>query len=226
MVRLSRVSVIHLILVLFAVALIGQAAKVQIVQGKDWAERARRQQFRTSPIVAPRGNIFDASGNVLVESRELVRLNVAPNEVKDAGFLSRLMKDAGFSPEWTKAATDRKRKWVSLPGLHVASEIGLLMALNGVHAESVMQREYASTAGIRRIVGSVGDDGRPTGGLELALDSILAGDTVSSSVARDVRGRRLDTPGEWATQSRRGSNVTLTINRDLQEICERALARA
>ena len=226
MVRLSRISVIHLILVLFAVALIGQAAKVQIVQGKDWAERARRQQFRTSPVLSPRGNIFDASGNVLVESRELVRLNVAPSEVKDAVLLSRLLKDAGFPAEWMKAAIDRKRKWVSLPGLHVASDVGQLVSLNGVHAESVMQREYASTAGIRRIVGSVDADGKAVGGLELALDSILMGDTVTSSVARDVRGRRLDTPGEWGARPRRGSSVTLTINRDLQEICERALAKA
>jgi len=225
-VRLSRISVIHLILLLFAVALIGQAAKVQIVQGKDWAERARRQQFRTSPVLSPRGNIFDASGNVLVESRELVRLNIAPSEVKDAALLSRLLKDAGFPAEWMKAAIDRKRKWISLPGLHVASDVGQLISLNGVHAESVMQREYASTAGIRRIVGSVDGDGKATGGLELALDSILTGDTVSSSVARDVRGRRLDTPDEWGTRPRRGSSVTLTINRDLQEICERALAKA
>src|SRR5687768_9342347 len=213
-------------LVLFAVALIGQAAKVQIVQGKDWAERARRQQFRTGSIVAPRGNIFDASGNVLVESRELVRLNVAPNEVKDPALLSRLMSEAGFPLAWSRAAIDRKKKWVPLPGLHVASEMPLLMSMKGVHAESVMQRQYASTAGIRRIVGTVGDEGKPVGGLELVLDSILSGDTVTSSVARDVRGRRLDTPGGWTTQTRRGSNVTLTINRDLQEICERALARA
>ncbi len=226
MVRLSRISVIHFMLALFAVALIGQAARVQLVQGRDWAERAKRQQFRTSPMLAPRGNIFDASGNVLVESRELVRLNVAPGEVKDPVLLSRLMQESGFPAEWTGAATDKKRKWVSLPGLHVASDMGLLMSLSGVHAEAVMQREYASTAGIRRIVGSVGGDGKPISGLELALDSILTGDTVSFATARDVRGRRLDSPDGWATRSRRGSSVTLTINRDLQEICERALARA
>ena len=43
MVRLSRVSVIHLVLGVFAALLIGQAARVQLVQGKEWSEKAKRQ---------------------------------------------------------------------------------------------------------------------------------------------------------------------------------------
>lgn len=226
MVRLSRLGVIYAMLALFAAALIGQAARVQLVQGPDWANRARQQQFRTAPVLARRGNIFDASGNILVESRELLRLGVAPGEVRDPALLRRALQDAGFESSWARAATDTKRKWVQLPGLHVPSEIAMLASLKGVHAEPLSRREYASTAGVSRIVGSVGPDGRAISGLELALDSILAGDSSRAPVARDVRGRRLDSPGDWAKAPRPGSNVTLTINRDLQEICERALARA
>ncbi|MDO8500390.1 MAG: penicillin-binding transpeptidase domain-containing protein [Gemmatimonadaceae bacterium] len=226
MVRLSRVSVIHLILALFAVALITQAARVQLVQGKDWAERARRQQYRNGDVAAARGNIFDASGNVLVESREMFRLNVAPGEVKDAPRLTRELRRAGVGQEWIRASTDRKRKWVSLPGLYVAADVATFTSLAGVHFVPLMIREYANTAGIRRIVGNLDPDGRALGGIELALDSVLSGDSLRSPVARDVRGRRLGSPGEWETIPRAGSNVTLTINRDLQEICERALARA
>ena len=64
MVRLSRVSVIHLMLALFAVLLIGQAARVQLVQGGQWAEKARRQQFNNRSFSAARGSIFDAAGNI------------------------------------------------------------------------------------------------------------------------------------------------------------------
>jgi cell division protein FtsI (penicillin-binding protein 3) len=75
-------------------------------------------------------------------------------------------------------------------------------------------------------VGALDPQGRPLGGIELALDSVLRGDSAVSAVARDVRGRRLDSPESWSMVPRAGSNVTLTLNRDLQEICERALARA
>ncbi|HMA20313.1 MAG TPA: penicillin-binding transpeptidase domain-containing protein, partial [Gemmatimonadaceae bacterium] len=52
------------------------------------------------------------------------------------------------------------------------------------------------------------------------------GDSVTAAVAHDVKGRRLDSPESWERVPRPGSSVTLTINRDLQDICERALAHA
>ena len=41
----KRVAIIHAFFVLFAIALIGRAAKVQVVEGKDWVSRAKRQHF-------------------------------------------------------------------------------------------------------------------------------------------------------------------------------------
>lgn len=226
MVRLSRVSVIHLLLAVFALLLIGQAARVQLVQGKDWAERARRQHFNNRSVAAARGNIFDAAGNILSQSREMFTVSIAPTEVNDARALSREMQTLGVGRAWVRASLDRKRKWVTLPGLYVPSDIAELLRIKGVHTSAVMSREYASAPGIRRIVGNLDPDGRPLGGIELALDSVLRGDSTVAALARDVRGRRLDSPESWSSIPRPGNNVTLTINRDLQDICERALSRA
>ena len=170
--RVNRVSVIHGVLVVFAVALVVQAARVQIFQGKQWAERARRQQFSTGEIHASRGNVLDASGNILVESRELYRLSVAPSELKDRSAFAAAMQSAGFPKEWIVAASDARRKWVPLPGLHVASEVSGLIALAGVHAQSVMNREYSGSQGIRRILGNVDAQGKPLDGIELSMDAV------------------------------------------------------
>jgi len=212
--------------VLFAVALVGQAAKVQLFQGADWAERARIQHFRTSPLAIARGNILDASDRVLAESRELVRVTVAPGEVRNKPALAKALEAAAFPREWILAATDSRRKWVELPGLHVGSDITALLAVAGVRGYPVMKREYATAGSIRRIVGGMDLHGRGVDGIELSLDSLLRGDSGKTTIARDSRGRSLDSPDEWAIAPRRGHNVTLTINRDLQEICDRALARA
>ena len=226
MVRLSRVSVIHLMLALFAVLLIGQAARVQLFQGKDWSERAKRQQFNNRSVAAPRGNIFDAAGNVLAQSREMFRVSIAPREVNNASLLARSLRDLKIGNEWVKASLDKRRKWVTLPGNYVASDIATLVSISGVHPQASMIREYTTAAGIKRIVGSLDPQGKPLGGIEQALDSLLRGDSAVSPVARDVRGRMLDTPDSWTRAPRAGDNITLTVNRDLQEICERALARA
>lgn len=226
MTRPSRITIVHGTLIVFALLLIAQAARVQLVEGEKWAERARGQQFRTGPTVAPRGRILDASGNVLAESRELLRLSVAPTEVQDLATLAALMNKAGFEASVIRDATNRARKWVTLPGLHVSTEVAALTAVRGVHPQTVVSREYVSAGGIRRVVGSVDASGKAIAGIELALDSILAGDSTRTSFARDVRGRRLDSPESWVTAPAAGNNITLTINRDLQEICERALAQA
>lgn len=224
--RPSRISIVHGTLLVFALLLLGQAAKVQLVQGETWAERARRQQFRVGPLVAPRGKILDASGNVLAESRELVRINIAPQEVTKGDELMTELRKAGFDDAAVRLATNRAKKWVTLPGLHVSTQVSALVALAGVHPETVVKREYVTAPGIRRVVGALDASGRAVAGIELSLDSILAGDSTRARVARDVSGRRLDSPESWLDSPRAGNNVTLTINRDLQEICERALARA
>lgn len=224
--RISRATIVHIILLLFAAALIGQAGRVQLVHGKEWAEKAKNQQFRNNNVAAARGNIFDAAGNVLAESREVFRISIAPGEIKDPAAVSRDLRDAGVSAEWVRASIDKRRKWITLPGLYFSADVSDLITRAGVHPVSVMSREYVTAPGIRRIVGVLDASGRPSGGIEQALDSILRGDSAIAAVARDVHGRRLDSPNEWTSIPRAGSNVTLTINRDLQDICERALAKA
>ena len=45
--------------------------------------RARRQHFFASSLSAPRGEILDASGNTLVESREMTRVAVSLPEIRE-----------------------------------------------------------------------------------------------------------------------------------------------
>ena len=99
------------------------------------------------------------------------------------------------------------------------------------HARGCASRTVsrASTRLLRESDGSSASldaDGRPLGGIELTLDSVLRGDSAMSAIARDVRGRRSILPNPGSRFRGAGSNVTLTINATLQDICERALARA
>ena len=79
--RITRSGIVHGVLALFAAALVVRAAKVQLVDGDVWRQRAMRQHFDEADLPAPRGAIRDATGRTLVESRELVALAVAPREV-------------------------------------------------------------------------------------------------------------------------------------------------
>lgn len=213
-------------MVLFAAALVARAAKVQIIEGDEWAERAKRQHFQTSPLNAPRGEILDASGDVLVESREVARVAIAPPEVRDTVALLRALKRARIDPALVRSGIKRRRRWIDLPGLHTATDIAPIAGMRGVHVTPVMQRVYATSAGIRRIVGTLDDSGRPRDGIESSLDSVLRGDSTRVALARDRNGRAMDSPEAWDKVPLPGASIVLTINRALQDICERAISEA
>ena len=205
--RVSRVGVINISLFLFALALLGRAAYVQLWEGQAWAARAVRQHFTDAPVPAPRGDILDATGEPLAESREMVRLAVAPREVRQPGALRRALANAGVPQQFVIRATDTRRAWVVIPGRYLPSEV-------------------ASAIGMRGMVGQVGAEGTAVDGMELALDSLLTGVGGSATLLRDVRGRRFESPTDPGVAPRKGHDVLLTVNHELQGICERALADA
>jgi cell division protein FtsI (penicillin-binding protein 3) len=222
----KRVAIVHGFFVLFALALVARAAKVQIIEGKDWVTRAKRQHFFAGSLSAPRGEILDASGNTLVESREMTRVAVALPEVRDTAFVLKALHRARVDADAVRAAIARRRRWIDLPGLYTASDVASLSKLNGIHLTPVLQRVYANSGGIKRIVGSLDGQGNPLDGLELALDTLLRGDSGKVRLARDKDGRALDSPDGWTEQPKAGSTVVLTINNTLQDISERELSVA
>lgn len=222
----SRVSIVHGVLVLFALALVVRAGKVQIVDGKRWSERARRQHFSTTATTAPRGDILDAKGKPLVESREMVRVSVSLPEVRDTSFMIEALQRARLDAQVVRSAVARRRRWVELPGLHSPAQLASVSKLNGIHLTPVMRRVYTPSSGVRRIVGGLDGKGTALDGIELTLDSVLRGDSTRVTVTRNRDGRRREAIDAWPDQPRPGATVTLTINSALQDICERQLSLA
>ncbi len=222
----SRVGLVHLGLALFALAIVGKTARVQLLQGRAWAASALRQQSTERVIPAPRGEILDASGGTLAQSRETVKLDVAPSEVKNRRALREALAAAGVPAPTVARAVDPARKWVPLPGRFVASDVARISAMRGVYTTPIIERAYASSEGLRRIIGRVDADGRAVDGVELALDSLLRGVPGSATVMRDGRGLRFESPTAPGTAPVIGHTVMLTINQELQEIAERALGDA
>jgi len=226
MTRPSRVGLVHVALALFAIAIAVKAARIQLGQRARWAARAERQQSTERVLPAPRGEILDAEGNMLAQSRETVKLDVAPPEVRDRAALRSALLGAGVPAAFARRATDIRRKWVTLPGRYLASDVSRISAMRGVYTTPIIERAYSSTTGTRHIIGHVDNDGRALDGVELALDSVLSGRAGSVTVMRDGRGRKFESPAAPSVSPITGNTVMLTINQQLQEIAERALGDA
>ena len=224
--RPSRVGLVHLTLALFAIGIVVKSARIQLGQQARWAARAERQQSTERTVPAPRGDILDADGETLAQSRETVKLDVAPPEVKDRRALRAALLRAGVPAEFAARAADPARKWVSLPGRYLASDVSRISAMRGMYTTPVIERAYSSSEGTRRIIGHVDANGMALDGVELALDSILSGTPGSTTVMRDGRGRKFESPAAPSIVPVTGNSVMLTINHQLQEIAERALSDA
>lgn len=238
MIRPSRVGLVHGAFALFAIVLVGRAAQVQLFQTAQWRAKARNQQLAASPLPAPRGMILDENGALLVESRQLVRLNVAPREVfgatkNDPGAAHRRLTAlanglvrANVARDWVARATDTSRAWVTIPGRFLMSDVAAIVAMHGVHADAVLERVPPADDGLRRLIGRADDSGQPVDGLEKALDPILRGEPGHTALLRDARGIRFDSPALDAADAKPGQTVVLTVNQALQDIAEKALADA
>src|SRR5438270_3387529 len=196
MIRSRRIKIVHALLAVFALSVIAQAAHVQLLQGHTWRARAARQQLSPRETPAPRGDILDAAGLALAQSREMVELEIAPRELRsqDRTTLRRGLMRAKVKAEWIARALDQRRAWVTLPGRYVSTDIAALTRLRGVYSNAVSVRAYAMSEGTRRLVGRVDGENKAIDGVELALDSVLRGTAGTATLVRDVRGRTIESP--------------------------------
>lgn len=235
----TRAIIVHGTLVLFALAIVARAVQIQLVDANSWASRADEQQIRDRSVTPPRGQIVDASGNVFVESRELMKITLTPKnyrKFKKRGakksekptdtrvVVRQVLKSLGVPDAVMKKAMDTTRKWVELPELYLPSDVERLIGLPGVTPERVLKRIISAPPSIRGLLGVVRDENTPSGGIEQELDSLLRGTSGRDSRLSDGRGNLVETPSLTGYDARPGHSITLTINQSLQEIAERELA--
>ena len=240
-VSLARSMIVHGALVLFAVAILARAVQLQIVEHDSWLRVADRQHVDQQTIQPLRGAITDANGTVLVESREQVKLSIAPREIRDVrrknakrgdplvktrAVLRSGLRALSVPESQIRNALDTNQKWVSLPRLYLPSDIERLAGLPGVHVERVRRRINSASDNLRGVLGAVDADDAPVGGIELELDGFLRGQAGNRAVVRDPRAGNVESPELASTEALPGHTVTLTVNQALQEIAENELKRA
>lgn len=204
--------------------LLGRGFQLQVLEAAEWDARAQRQQREKVSLPAERGTIYDRNGVPLAASREMVRVAVAPREVKDREAVARaLQQSLGLTKAGTRRALDRSRRWVVLPGRYEPTVRGALEDTDGVYLERILERFRPQGDLAVELLGATSADGRPLGGLELELDSLLRGRDGAAVMRRDGEGDAI--PGALipVTEPRAGHAVYLTLDLGLQEIAAEAL---
>ena len=210
---------------LSAVVAAARAAQLGILDGSALRAEALEQQGDTIMLPAMRGTIYDRDGVPLAASAEVYSVAIAPREVADRAAVSALLREhLDMTAREAARAVDRKRAWVVLPGRYGVHVREALDGVAGVHFQSVVQRFYPNGSLVRELLGPVRVDGVAQGGLELEFDSVLNGRTGRAVVRHDSRGRPVPGAMMRALEPTHGRDLFLTVDFDLQEIADQALA--
>ncbi len=209
--------------------IMAKAVHLQVVQTGWLRDMAEDQYVRQIDIPARRGDVFDRRGTPLAQSVEVDSIWIDPSSSTNLAATARaLAKPLGLDREELAARLVKARRFAWVKRQATPAEVAAVTALEieGVGFTKEPRRFYPQRELAAQLIGLVGTDGRGLDGLEKAFDDVLTGQASQLSGFRDAKGRKLLTYGLDAPLERQGASVTLTLDRQLQYVTEKALGRA
>ena len=240
----KRVLFLVTSLILLLVILIGRIAWLQFIQGSSLKEAAIRQQT-TSRIISPnRGSIYDSTGKPIAISANVDTVTINPkkfivedSEEKTVELQEKVSKafseifELDYNDVYSKVTStnsvqtiakkveedkiDKLKKWMEENEIY-----------SGINIDTDTKRYYYYNNLASNLIGFCGDDNQGLSGIEYYWNSTLTGTpgkiTTSQNAAQDI----ISNDNENYIPAENGSNITLTMDINIQTIAEKYLKQA
>lgn len=236
-----RVTLIVVILILLL--LIVRIGFLQFVQGNYLKELAYNQQTINQIISPKRGNIYDSTGKALAISAQVDTITISPNKLiknsndetkefkeKIAKGLSEIfelnydevLKKVNSSSQVETIAkkveqekVDTLKKWMEDNKISV-----------GINIDEDTKRYYPYNTVASNVIGFCGSDNQGLSGIESKWDSILTGTPGKIVSSKGSNQEEIPNAEETYISAENGSDLTLTIDLNIQTIIEKYLKQA
>jgi cell division protein FtsI (penicillin-binding protein 3) len=245
-----RLRMVSLTLTLVMIAFVVRLLQVQAVDANAYAAKAEQNRYVGRTLAATRGGITDRNGVELATSvdayditadptmftREATKVTDAPEQA--AALLGPILgqdMDTVAKKLRTKntrytllAHRQTPQVWKQIKDLRntlavkAETDKSTVNFLAGVVAVPASKRVYPNGDLAAGILGWVNADGKGGGGVEQKLNKELAGKDGKIRYAQSG-GRQVPTAGSTETPAVAGSDVELTINRDIQWAAQNAI---
>lgn len=203
---------------------------VQVIWGENLQEKAIDQWTREIPIIANRGNIVDRNGVVLATNDDTYSVFVRKRAVQDfentAKQLSKVL-ESDYNYIFNRL-NNSKSSEVTIKKQVRKEQINKLLDLNlaGVYYSRDNSRLYPYGELLSSVIGFTSSDGKGQSGLELYYDKYLGGINGEVLYETDIVGLEIDGSKASYLPAKDGLNVKLTIDYDIQQICDSAMKEA
>ncbi|MFF4300623.1 peptidoglycan D,D-transpeptidase FtsI family protein [Streptomyces sp. NPDC001601] len=247
-----RLRMVGLALTLVLLVFVGRLLQVQAVDASAYAAKAEQNRYVVHTLAAERGGITDRNGVALAISEDAYDITadptmftskqlkvsdgpeqaaalLAPILGKSQADLVKLLRPANKDLRYVRLATRQTPQvWKQIKDLKAALTAkaatgdSTVNVLAGVFADPSSQRVYPNGDLAAGILGWVNADGKGGGGIEQQLDKELTGKDGKIRYAQSG-GREVPTAGSTETPAVAGSDVELTIDRDIQWAAQNAI---
>lgn len=225
----------RVILVIFFVvglwgSMIMRGAYLQLIPNPQFEKIKNRQFSKMVKLSSRRGDILDRDGKELAVSVASQSLFADPAIIKDpyavAKKLSRHFR-VSFRSIYKKIKNKKKRfVWIRRRLDPSDYETIQSWKIRGLAFKEEFKRIYPNKTLASSVLGFVGREQQGIGGLEKKFEKVLSGEGRKVHVQRDARGRALVEDGRIFASPPEGSDVYLTIDKDLQYWVESELQKA
>lgn len=244
----QRINIVTIIILGFVLVLVVRLWFLQILRGADYDRLSENNRVRVQTIVAPRGNIQDRHGNVIIANRPYFNVtwmrDDAPNpeEVlkKTAGILNvdinellNRIREGSDYPKYTPIRLKEDIDWESL--VYIENH---QYDLPGIRIEALPSRDYIRGNLASHLVGYLGsinkkelqtlyqenyqaNDQIGRTGLEKLYEDQLRGEKGHRFVEIDAQG--FEQTELNVQEPLPGNDLKLTLDMHLQEVAEKAL---
>ncbi|HEV2413040.1 MAG TPA: penicillin-binding protein 2 [Candidatus Saccharimonadales bacterium] len=230
----NRIKILFILMAVFGVIFIVRLFYLQVFEYNYYQNQAAAQQLKELTIPATRGLIYAENGansiTPMVLNQPVYTLYADPKFVQNppqtAAAINKVI--GGDTSTYAKLLSDTKLGYVVLA---TKLNVGQYNAINklqlyGVGLQQVSERVYPNGGLGSQLLGFVDADGNGQYGVEGYLNSMLAGTNGLFKAVTDVRGIPLTTSKEDVLKpAKDGSNILLTIDRNIQWEAEQALAQ-
>ena len=234
--------VVWTIVVVFFILMV-RLSYIMIVKRDEYSSRAEEQWTSEVSIDARRGRILDRNGVELAVSANVYRIDFDLNSVRQY-LKNNSLTNADIAGKIADAVAMEESKVMEKLETKLASGANAGSAtlirriekeaadkvnnlnIDGVIVSPDTKRYYPGNNYLSHCLGFVGIDNQGLLGLELEYDSFLKGKNGSIDYYMDAKSHNLKMYPSHYTYSQSGMNITLTIDKKVQDVLERELSNA
>lgn len=239
--RIRWTLAIFVVLVLVTTA---KLVEIQVVDADDLAAMSERQRARTVELPATRGRIYDRDGDVLATSVQAATIYADPRAFRPTSTPDGLdvpaaadaaeVADALSGVLDLDAATltarleeeDRHFVYLARQVDHEVGEEVRALELPGIGVLAEPERLYPAGPLAGQVVGFTDIDAKGLQGLEARYDGVLSGEPGALLLERAPGGLDIASGVRELSPPEPGTDVVLTLDRDIQHVAELAATQA